>query len=236
MKNRSGEKMSEGLNANAARRARAGRTNSLVRFVVIGAFVFGVLPAPGGALLFAQPQKSGTNANKAPRVNAAPLRAWLAQAKRQKDAGRLDLAGPRAVTIEADRAEDGTLSNAVITGPSARDPQMRKLAQDFVAALNQSRALGFLQDVSHVRMNFALDGERFKTDSASDAPTAQRAEEMARGYRTMVNVARLMRRGTDEAAVLNNMKFSSNGKQLLMSLDMPREQMGNLLLKQITPN
>ncbi|HEX6625406.1 MAG TPA: hypothetical protein VF064_16955 [Pyrinomonadaceae bacterium] len=236
MKNRSGEKMSEGLNANAARRARAGRTNSLVRFVVIGAFVFGVLPAPGGALLFAQPQKAGAKVNKAPRVNAAPLRAWLAQAKRQKDAGRLDLAGPRAVTIEADRAEDGTLSNAVITGPSARDPQMRKLAQDFVAALNQSRALGFLQDVSHVRMNFALDGERFKTDSASDAPTAQRAEEMARGYRAMVNVARLMRRGTDEAAVLNNMKFSSNGKQLLMSLDMPREQMGNLLLKQITPN
>jgi hypothetical protein len=198
--------------------------------------VFGVLPAPGGALLFAQPQKAGTNANKAPRVNAAPLRAWLAQAKRQKDAGRLDLAGPRAVTIEADRAEDGTLSNAVIAGPSARDPQMRKLAQDFVAALNQSRALGFLQDVSRVRMNFALDGERFKTDSASDAPTAQRAEEMARGYRAMVNVARLMRRGTDEAAVLNNMKFSSNGKQLLMSLDMPREQMGNILLKQITPN
>ena len=228
--------MPEGLNANAARRARAGRTNSLVRFVVIGAFVFGVLPAPGGALLFAQPQKAGANANKAPRVNAAPLRAWLAQAKRQKDAGKLDLSSPRALTIEADRAEDGTLSNAVITGPSARDPQMRKLAQDFVAALNQSRALGFLQDVSHVRMNFALDGERFKTDSASDAPTAQRAEEMARGYRAMVNVARLMRRGTDEAAVLNNMKFSSNGKQLLMSLDMPREQMGNILLKQITPN
>ena len=227
--------MSKGLETEA-RRARPGRTNSLVRFVVIGAFVFGVLPAPGGALLFAQPQKAGANANKAPRVNAAPLRAWLAQAKRQKDSGKLDLAGPRAVTIEADRAEDGTLSNAVITGPSARDPQMRKLAQDFVAALNQSRALGFLQDVSHVRMNFALDGERFKTDSASDAPSAQRAEEMARGYRAMVNVARLMRRGTDEAAVLNNMKFSSNGKQLLMSLDMPREQMGNLLLKQITPN
>jgi hypothetical protein len=225
--------MTEGVKTRAGRARGAG---PLVRFVVIGAFVFGVLPAPGGALLFAQQQKAGTNANKAPRVNAAPLRAWLAQAKRQKDAGKLDLSQPRALTIEADRAADGTLSNAVITGPSARDPQVRKLAQDFVAALNQSRALGFLQDVSHVRMNFALDGERFKTDSASDAPTAQRAEEMARGYRAMVNVARLVRRGTDEAAVLNNMKFSSNGKQFLMSLDMPREQMGNLLLKQITPN
>lgn len=228
--------MSEGVKTES-RRAGRKNTNSLVRFVVIGAFVLGVLPVPGGALLFAQPQKTNPNATSKPvRVNAAPLRAWLAQARRQKDAGKLDLSGPRAVTIEADRAEDGTLSNAVITGPSARDPQFRKLAEDFVAALNQSKGLSFLQDVSHVRMNFALDGERFKTDSASDAPNAQRAEEMARGYRAMVNVARLMKRGSDEAVVLNNMKFSSSGKQLLMSLDMPREQMGNLLLKQITPN
>jgi len=205
----------------------------------------GVLPVPGGALLFAQPQHknggAGTNAPsndvaKPARINAAPLRAWLAQAKRQKDAGKIDLSGPRAVTIEADRAPDGTLSNAVITGPSARDPQFRKLAEDFVAALNQSKGLSFLTDVSHVRMSFALDGERFTSDSVSDTPSAGRAEEMVRGYRAMVNVARLVRRGTDEAAVLNNMKFSSNGKQLLMSLDMPREQMGNLLLKQITPN
>lgn len=232
--------MTEGVRQER-RRARR-QPGTLVRFVVIGAFVLGVLPAPGGALLFAQPQhKNGgaaatTEANKPVRINAAPLRAWLAQAKRQKDAGKLDLSGPRAVTIEADRAADGTLSNTVITGPSARDPQMRKLAEDFVVALNQSKGLSFLQDVSHVRMNFSLDGERFKADSASDAPSAQRAEEMARGYRAMVNVARLMRRGTDEAVVLNNMKFSSSGKQLLMSLDMPREQMGNLLLKQITPN
>ena len=234
--------MTEGLKVH---RRRARGASPLVRFVVIGAFVLGVLPAPGGALLFARPQHgggtNGTNgtskaAAKPARVNAAPLRAWLAQAKRQKDAGKIDLSGPRAVTIEADRAPDGTLSNAVITGPSARDPQFRKLAEDFVAALNQSRGLSFLQDVSHVRMNFALDGERFHTDSVSDAPSAERAEEMARGYRAMVNVARLVRRGTDEAAVLNNMKFSSNGKQLLMSLDMPREQMGNILLKQITPN
>ena len=236
--------MPEGVKT-GGRRARHG-PGSLVRFVVIGAFVLGVLPVPGGALLFAQPQQqqknggvgAGTNAprKKPARINAAPLRAWLAQAKRQKEAGKLDLSSPRAVTIEADRAEDGTLSNAVITGPSARDPQFRRLAEEFVAALNQSKGLSFLQDVSHVRMNFALDGERFKTDSASDAPTAERAEEMARGYRAMVNFARLVRRGSDEAAVLNNMKFSSNGKQLIMSLDMPREQMGNILLKQITPN
>lgn len=224
----------------APRHARADRANSLVRFVVIGAFVLGVLPLSNGTLLFAQTAKTdgGVNAKvKRPAgVNAAPLKAWLAEAKRQKDAGKLDLSAPRSVQIEADRAEDGLLSNAVITGPSARDPQFRKLAQDFVAALNQSRALSLLQDVSHVRMSFSLDNARFTNETISDAPSAQRAEEMARGYRSMVNIARLMRRGADETLVLNNMKFSSSGKQLLINLDMPREQLGNILHKQITPN
>ena len=85
-------------------------------------------------------------------------------------------------------------------------------------------------------MTFTLDGGRFRAETYSDTPSEQRAEEMARGYRMLVNFARIAKRGTDEGAVLNNMKISSSGKQLLMNLDMPREQMGNILLRQITPH
>jgi hypothetical protein len=211
-----------------------------VRLVVVGAFVLGVLPMTGGELLFAQTRKTdaGVSAStkKPVRVSSAPLKAWLQRARLQKDQGKLDLSRPRSITVEADRAEDGTLSNAVISGPSSNDAEFRNLAHDFVSALNQSHALSILQDVSRVRMAFSLDGERFTSDTASEAPSAQRAEELARGYRAMINVARLMKRGTDETAVLNNMKISSSGKQLVMRLDMSRQQMGNILLKQITPN
>ena len=48
--------------------------------------------------------------------------------------------------------------------------------------------------------------------------------------------ARVAKRGTDEGAIMSGMKVSASGKQLLMNLDMPREQMGNILLRQITPN
>lgn len=211
-----------------------------MRFVVVGAFVLGVLPTSGAELLFAQTGKTdaGVSAStrKPVRINSAPLKAWLAHAKHQKDSGKLDLSVSRAITVEADRADDGTLSNAVISGASASEPQFRELAQVFVTALNDSHALSFLQDVSRVRMTFALDGERFSSDVTSATPSLQRAEEMVRGYRAMINVARLMQRGSDRAVVLNNMKISSSGKQLVMSLVMSREQVGNLLLKQITPN
>lgn len=227
------------------KRKGARRTNQLV-YVVLGVFVLGVLPlTPDGLVFDVQAQKAdagatatnGGAAKKPIKVNTSPFKAFIARSKKLKDDGKLDLSKPREITVEADRNEDGTVSNAVITGEAAGDPNMKKVALDFVSTLNESRALNFLEGVSRVRMNFALDSERFKVVSHADAPTEARATEMARGYRTLINVARLMKRGgDDEAVVLNNMKISASGKQLVMNLDTPRQAMGNLLLKQITPN
>ena len=225
----------------------ARRTNQLV-YVMLGVFVLGVFPlTPDGLVFDVYAQKADTNATatnggaaaakKPVKVNTSPFKAFIARSKKLKDDGKLDLSKPREITVEADRNEDGTVSNAVITGEAAADPNMKKVALDFVSTLNESRALHFLDGVSRVRMNFALDGERFKVVSHAEAPTEARATEMARGYRTLINVARLMKRGgDDEAVVLNNMKISASGKQLVMNLDTPRQAMGNLLLKQITPN
>jgi ribosomal protein L12E/L44/L45/RPP1/RPP2 len=240
--------MREILNALFASAAERGRTGDaagrLARFAVVGAFVLGVLPA--SAEVLAQTQKAGAvadaGASKAAakaesgKVNMGPIKAFLTRAKRANEQGKLDLSKPQTITVEGDRQADGTLANVSIAGESASNPEIRKVAEDFVTSLNDSRALAFLNDVSHVRMSFALDAARFRAETASDAPSDVRAAEMARGYRMLVNVGRLARRGTDEGAVLNNMKVSSSGKQLLMNLDMPREQLGNILLRQITPN
>jgi hypothetical protein len=239
--------MREILNALFAPRAgghacdTAGR---LARFAVVGAFVLGVLPA--SAEVLAQVQKTGAVADagasktaakaESGKVNMGPIKAFLTRARRASEQGKLDLSKPQTITVEGDRQTDGTLTNVSITGESASNADFRKVAEDFVTSLNESRALGFLNDVSHVRMSFALDAARFRAETASDVPSDVRAAEMARGYRVLVNAGRLMRRGTDEGAVLNNMKVSSSGKQLLMNLDMPREQLGNILLRQITPN
>jgi hypothetical protein len=211
----------------------------LVRFAVLGAFVLGLVPA-AESLALAQAQKAGTVADAGVKKEAkgdhAPLRAFLARSKRLHDQGKLDLSKPQTITIEGDRQADGTLANVQITGGSAADANFRRVAQDFVDSVNEGHSLRFLDDVSHMRMTFTLDGQRFAAQTASDAPSEPRAEEMARGYRMMVNFGRMAKRGTDEGVVLNNMKISSSGKQLLMNLDMPREALGNLLLRQITPN
>ena len=247
------------FHAAPAPQGRGDAARQLARFAVLGAFVHGLVP--GGRAAFAQARKAGggvaaadagvkktakTEAPKAgeaakakaesTRVDVKPIKAFLSRSRRLHEQGKLDLSKPQTIVVEGDRQEDGTLTGVQITGESAADPALRAVAQDFVASVNDSHALAFLDDVSRVRMTFTLDGERFKALTASDAPTEARAEEMARGYRMLINAGRFMKRGTDEGAILSGMKVSASGKQLLMNLDMPREQMGNILLRQITPN
>lgn len=226
------------------------------RFAVLGAFVLGIVP--GGWAALAQARKTGggvaatdsgvkktaktetptaeAGKSEGTRVNVKPIKAFLARSKRLHEQGKLDLSKPQSLMVVGERQQDGTLTNVQITGESASDPALRAIAQDFVTSVNDSHALAFLSDVSRVSMTFTLDGERFKALTASDAPSEARAEEMARGYRVLLNVGRLAKRGTDEGALMSGMKVSASGKQLLMNLDMPREQMGNILLRQITPN
>ena len=254
------------FHAPAAPQARGEVARLFARFAVLGAFVLGVAPGGGWAALAqarktgggvaattdsgvkktaksetpkapnAEAPKDGAAKLESAKVNVKPIKAFLARSKRLHEEGKLDLSRPQSIVVVGDRRDDGTLTNVQITGESSADPSLRAVAQDFVNSVNDSHALVFLSDVSRVSMTFTLDGERFKALTASDAPTEARAEEMARGYRMFINVGRLAKRGTDEGALLNGMKVSASGKQLLMNLDMPREQMGNILLRQITPN
>jgi hypothetical protein len=243
------------FNAAPAPQGRADAARTLARFAVLSAFVLGFVP--GGRAALAQARKAGAPEAAAPgvkktaksetpgaektrtesgKVNVKPIKAFLARSRRLHDEGKLDLSKPQSIVVEGDRQEDGTLTGVQITGESAADPALRAVAQDFVASVNDSHALAFLSEVSRVRMTFTLDGERFKALTTSDAPSEARADEMARGYRMLINAGRLMKRGTDEGALLSGMKVSASGKQLVMNLDMPREQMGNILMRQITPN
>jgi hypothetical protein len=232
----------------ATPQGQAGAARTLARVAVLGAFVFGLLPASIAGL--AQARKSAgatkdttpvkktakTEAAESTKVDMSPIRGFITRAKQLHEQGKLDLSKPQTIAVEGERQQDGTLTDVQITGESSSNLEFRRVAEDFVSSVNQSHALKFLDDVTHMRMVFTLDGERFRADTASDTPTPERADAMARGYRMMLNFARIAKRGTDEAAIMRGMKISSNGKQLLMNLDMPREQMGNILLRQITPN
>lgn len=235
--------------------------SSLVRYAVLGAVALSVLPASAANLPHAaqeKPKRQGgagskqsakrqrqsaaaapaadNNAKPIPRANVRPFKDLLAKGKALYDAGRLDLTGTLDVSFEADRAEDGTLANVVLTGGSAGNPELMGLSKDFMNAVSESRILSFFENARRVRMSLALGGQNVSATTNIEFDSEERARETAVGYGTLLTFARFKEKGTHAGVVWNSIKVSSSGKQLAFKLEMTREAAGNLLLQQITPN
>ncbi|MEJ7577807.1 MAG: hypothetical protein WKF74_12485 [Pyrinomonadaceae bacterium] len=176
-------------------------------------------------------QAAAVGVKRPPKINARPFKDLLAQAKAMRDNGEIDLSQTIEITIEADRNEDGTLRN--VDARYAGNPKMKQLALNFAAALSDSRALSFLEGVKHLRMTIRLDQQSLNARIISNMDSAEQATELARGYGIVLVGARIARSGKDEGEIWNNTKISSNGKQVILQFNMPREAAGRLIAKQL---
>src|SRR5437763_15543922 len=82
-------------------------------------------------------------------LNKRPLAEFVTQIKKSLGRGDLDLNSSASLIIEADRAEDGSLSNVQVTEREG-DARLRQIAADFAKALSASHALSALNGAEHV--------------------------------------------------------------------------------------
>jgi hypothetical protein len=216
---------------NAVVRVVAG---SLVLYAVLGTMSLGIAAQKSGA----QPQEVNDTRQgvRIRRIDPHPFHELLAQGRRMHERGEIKLTDRIELNIEADRNDDGTLSNVSIRQLASQNESLDRLARGFVDALNASRALEVLEETRHLRVAFRLDESKMSVRVLSEAVSAERASQLAQGYGGLVVLGRIAKRGMDEGVVYNNMTVSSSGKQLVFKLEMSRAALGNLLLKQITPN
>ena len=169
-----------------------------------------------------------------PKINARPFNDALVKWSREHESGRLNLNTTIAVTLEADRNEDGTLTNMVLTGGSASDPVLKELAKDVVTTLSASRALEFLQGSRHLKLRLVLNRQNLSISVSTEMDSAERASSTANVYGLGIAVMRMKKAGTDEGQVWKNTKVSSKDKAIIVTFDMPRETAGSLLAKQVS--
>lgn len=168
-----------------------------------------------------------------PKINSKPFKDLLAKGKEMKDKGELDLNGTIQVTIEADRNEDGTLSNVVVVPVAASDKNMKELVKEFVQALSASRALVVLEGTRHLRLKLNLDEKTVFISVVTEVESEERAAQMARGYGGMLFVERWRRSGKNEAAIFNNTNISAQGKLVTVKFQMSRKAAGEMIAKQV---
>jgi hypothetical protein len=167
-------------------------------------------------------------------INTRPFKDMLVKWNGEYEKGRLNLNGTISVTLEADRNEDGTLTNMVMTGGSASDPALKELAKDVVSTLSASRVLEFLQGSRRLKLRLVLNRQKLSVAVNTEMDSAERASSMASVYGVGILGMRWKKSGTDEGQVWKNTKVSAQGKAIVVTFDMPRQTAGSLLAKQVS--
>lgn len=168
---------------------------------------------------------------KRPQVNTKPFEDLALKGKEMYEQGKLKLDSTVDVTATAERNADGTFKPETvrIDWASASDPATTELAQMLVTALSQSKALGVLEGVRDVRMALKLDQQNVSVRIANEFADEAAAGQQAEGYALLVAAARLTKSGTDEGELYKNLKISREGKQLIVTFEMPKEAAGKMI-------
>ena len=168
-----------------------------------------------------------------PKVNAKPFKDLLVKTKAMMERGELDLSGTIVMTIEADRNDDGTLSNVTVVRASTSNPKLKAVAIEFVQVLSASRALAVLEGTRRMSMTVESNPARVGAVVTTRADTAARAKEMESGYNLLLALARLRKGNADEAAVYQNTKVSADGNLLTLTFGMSRPAVTKMLAKHV---
>jgi hypothetical protein len=166
-------------------------------------------------------------------INKKPLKDWLARANERKVKGELDLSQAIEMVIEAQLDEDGTLHDPVVVQKTG-DPRLIDVAKELVAAIGDSKVLGFMKkDARQLRITIKLDQAEVTAKVESEVGTPERAEELSKGYNLLLLGGTIARKGQDEEILYKSTKVSWDGKQVVVNFKMPRAQAASMLTKYV---
>lgn len=215
-------------------------------------------PSPGDAAQNAEGEKAGASpapsaepqsveeaerlakesgVEKVPMINKKPFEDLLKRGKEMKDGGQINLEGVLEVTVEADRQADGKLTNIEFDREKKlADPKLsglKELAAEFVSALSDSKILAMLDGAEHLVLKLKLDNEQVDVRIVSNMSTVDLASSKARGYGLLIlgGAIEARMKKKDEVQLFNSTKVASEGKQIILTFNMPRKDVGDLLSK-----
>lgn len=171
------------------------------------------------------------NGVKRPKeINTRPFKDLLAEAKKRKDRGELNLDGQIELTVEADRSDDGKLLNAQVKDKRG-DKKLEAIALNFVSALSDSGVLDFLEGTKHLKLTVKIDDKTVEVNASSEVESEERARTMERTFNGMIVLGRIAKRGKDEEIYYNHTEVNSNQKEVSVKFSIARSEISQMLSK-----
>jgi hypothetical protein len=165
-------------------------------------------------------------------INKRPFVDLLVKYNELKDKGELNLSETVEMTIEADRNDDGTLRNVLITRQSG-DEKLIQATKDFISALSASGALDFLEGTDHLTMRLKMDAVAVSVSASTEVASDAEARQKALGFNALLAGGAYLKRGRDEGTIMSNTKVTASGKQITINFNLPRTTIAEMLKKQI---
>ncbi|MCA1592264.1 MAG: hypothetical protein LC754_06360 [Acidobacteria bacterium] len=174
------------------------------------------------------------NTPRPPTINTKPFADLATKGKEMIEQGSLKLDGTIDVTAEGERNEDGTLNrDTVKLDGFATDAKLEEFARALVNAISESKVLVVLKGAKTVKMSLKLDGQNVSIKIVSEVESEARASEMLNGLGLMLAAGRIAKQGTDEGELYKNLKVDRDGKQFLMTFEMPRDAAGKMIAQML---
>lgn len=165
-----------------------------------------------------------------PVINTKPFEDIAVKGKTLIDQGKLDLTNSTLdVWVVAERNEDGTLKDGYRVEGLAGDENMSALASEIVTALSASRILAILEGAKDVRLGLKLDQQNVSIRITGELASDGDASKMATGYGVLLAMARNSKKGTREGELYNSLKVDNDGKQFVMTFEMPKGAAGKMI-------
>jgi hypothetical protein len=196
-----------------------------------------------------------TNSNPVAEVdiNKKPLTDLAEMVFAKLTAKEVDLTQPFTVVMDGTLTREGRFD-------ATKDPKTKQskskfikaegdaktveVVQQAIEALGDSGWLGYLRNLGVEKVNFTLiqDNDNLRAVITSDLPNPDKANTVSSGFRGLVQTALLLDKtgakklGEDEKTLLNSAKVTSEGKNFILNVVIPKDAAQALIQKKLQEN
>lgn len=167
-----------------------------------------------------------------PSVNVRPFEDVALRGKQLIEQGRLGRETTLDVTATAELAGDGSLrpeTVKVVWAAAEADETVTSLSKQLLTAVSESRIFSALEGAKSVRLGLKLDRQNVSVLVAAEMPSELEALRYADGYGMFRELGVRSKRGTDEGALYEWLRFASDGKMFKMTFEAPRGEVARII-------
>lgn len=182
-------------------------------------------------------------------VNKRPMQDFARMAGEQIETGKVKIEAVFRVVVSGKLVTKNegkyiVLADAKIesvTQPENSDPGMVKLVQEGIMAASDAGWYGYLHQLGSKNVVITIEqtSDTFSADIRADQASESRARTAASGLQVMTSIGKDQAKG-DEKIILSAMTITSETDNIVIRLDLPKDQFQELIKRKIaeskTPN